>query len=186
MNGEIHYLNDRKLAKRYAKALFELAKERGIIEQIWAELSALAKYRQEISHFRLLLDDPSVFTERKKTLIQTIISTFALSDLLKNFLQLLADKKIFYLFELIVANYLTIKHGFEKVVLVKLEIADEKYVFQVRSKVEEIISREFGKKVACEVTVNPELIGGMVLKIGDKVLDNSVLGKLKNMYKELI
>ncbi|MFH1873740.1 MAG: ATP synthase F1 subunit delta [Pseudomonadota bacterium] len=173
------------LAKRYAKALFELAKHQGIIEQIWAEISAIEKYRQEIPRFRLLLDDVNIPLERKKNLIQTIITSFALSGLLKNFLLLLADKGLNNLFGLIVAQYLKIKAGFEKIIHVKVEVAADKYVFQARSKVEEILSRQFAQKVVCEVKVNPDLLGGIVLKVGDKVFDNSILGRLERMQKEV-
>src|SRR6056297_1547741 len=174
---------DQQVAEKYAQALFELAQEEASLEDILAEFTELIDLVQNNQELRQMLQHPELSGQQKKEVLAELFAS-ELSTTLFNFINLLVDKKR--------ANLLvTIYQQFKK-------LADEeanRLAVEVKSPIElsanqleklrTKLESELDKEIELEVTVKPDLIGGLVLQIGDKVIDGSLLTQLENINQDL-
>lgn len=75
---------------------------------------------------------------------------------------------------------------FERMAHVKAQVANPSLVSTIKDRIEKILSDTLKKKVVCETRVDPSLIGGAIVKIGDIVVDASVVGRLERMKEDLL
>lgn len=172
-------------AKRYARALFLLAREGGMEEAVGRELQAACETvfaHRELSDFLLR---PWIKGEAKKSAIGAVAARIPCSGLVRNFLELLAVRGR--------ADHLP------DIARVYGELADEalgRARAQVRSAVAftdgerqalaERLSRAVGKQVLVEEQVDSTLMGGFVAQIGSLVLDGSLDGQLARLRERLV
>ena len=168
--------SDRVLAGRYAAALFQAASAKGEEQKVQADLGSAHK---------LLLDamgalrHPRVPPASKKKLLHDALADKVGATTL-NFLNLLVDKKRFELMVMVSANYAKLaadKRGSAKahVRTAKPLSADEQKLLAAKLK------NFSGKEIELDVKEDPELIGGIAVKIGDWVLDSSLRGQLRRL-----
>lgn len=168
--------SDRVLAGRYAAALFQAASAKGEEQKVQADLGAAHK---------LLLDAMSVLrhprvppASKKKLLRDSLDGKVGATTL--GFLELLVDKKRFELMVMVAANFAKLaadKKGSAKahVRTAKPLSADEQKLLAAKLK------NFSGKEIELDVKEDPELIGGIAVKIGDWVLDSSLRGQLRRL-----
>jgi F-type H+-transporting ATPase subunit delta len=168
--------SDRVLAGRYAAALFQAAAAKGEEQKVQADLG---------SAHGLLLDSmgvlrhPRVPAASKKKLLHDALDKKVGATTLK-FLELLVDKKRFELMVMVSATYAKLaaeKRGSAKAIVrtAKPLSADEQKTLVAKLKTFS------GKDIELDVKEDPELIGGISVKIGDWVLDSSLRGQLRRM-----
>ncbi|RSL31812.1 F0F1 ATP synthase subunit delta [Salibacterium salarium] len=174
----------RAAANRYAVALFELSKEKGVLDQTRSELEVVKQVFTDNEEFHELLGHPMVSKEKKQSLIRESFS--ALSDIVQHTLLLLLEKKR-------IDTVYQIVEKFE-------ELADEEqkighatvYTVKPLSEAEhEKISQTFAEKTGKETLhikneIDSELIGGMKVHIGDIIFDGSVKGQLNRLERNLV
>jgi len=168
--------SDRVLAGRYAAALFQAASAKGEEQKVQADLGSAHK---------LLLDamgalrHPRVPPASKKKLLHDAIGDKVGATTL-NFLNLLVDKKRFELMVMVSAVYA--KLAAEKRGAAKAHVRTAKPLSADEQKTLAANLKTFsGKEIELEVKEDPELIGGIAVKIGDWVLDSSLRGQLRRM-----
>ena len=179
-------LKYKALANRYAKAIFELAREKNIIGPVSEELTRFLDVFCKSSDVFLVLKDEEINLPKRKTIVTEIAKAISLSPLVINFTFILLDKERIGLFERITESFMEMKESFEKLSRVEASIADPALTDFFKNKVETALSGVLKKKVICDVCVNPEIIGGAIIKIGDVSLDASVAGMLSKMKEKLI
>lgn len=169
-------------AKRYAKALLEAAKEQGTIAQVKADFSALVETVRGNETLQMLLNHPQVELQDKKQLLNGAMQQA--NPLLENFLQLVVDKgregailAIYDVFAKLVDEY----EGIVEATITSSTPLDETTIKQIT----DTFSRKLGKKVRAITQVDPSLLGGVVVRIGDRLYDGSVKGKLNRLSKSL-
>lgn len=172
--------SDRILAGRYAAALFSAAAAKGEEQKVAADLGAAHK---------LLLDamtalrHPRVSPADKKKLLSAQLAGKVSAATLR-FLELLVDKKRFELFALIAANYgrlAAAQRGVAKAVVRTARPLSPEALKQISSHLKSFS----GKDIEIDVKEDPELIGGVSVKIGDWVLDSSLRGQLRRMRESI-
>lgn len=168
--------SDRVLAGRYAAALFQAAANKGEEQKVQADLGSAHK---------LLLDamsalrHPRVPPASKKKLLHDAIGDKVGATTL-NFLNLLVDKKRFELMVMVSAVYA--KLAAEKRGAAKAHVRTAKPLSADELKTLAAKLKKFsGKEIELDVKEDPELIGGIAVKIGDWVLDSSLRGQLRRM-----
>ena len=168
--------SDRVLAGRYAAALFQAASAKGEEQKVQADLGSAHKLLLDAM---AVLRHPRVPPASKKTLLHDALGDKVGATTLK-FLELLVDKKRFELMVMVSANYAKLaadKRGSAKahVRTAKPLSADEQKLLAAKLKTFS------GKEIELDVKEDPELIGGIAVKIGDWVLDSSLRGQLRRM-----
>ena len=174
-----------KAAFKYAQGLFELAKDEGTVDTILLELEEVLEIINQNQDLFNVLYHPRLGKKKKKEIVTEIFKA-EVSKYLLNFLQLLIDKKrIEHLNEI----YKEFKHLVETErgeASLKVEVQspielDDTRAEKLKSKLEEI----FDKQVELVVDIKPQLLGGLVLKVGDKVIDGSIKRQLKNLKNNI-
>jgi F-type H+-transporting ATPase subunit delta len=166
----------------YARALFDAALEDEKLEPVREQLEQLVAAQKEVPELRELLRNPQLDPRSKAAAVGDLLSDG--EDLLRNFLLVLVDKgragqleEIAREFERLVAEHEGVVHA-ELTTAVELSDDEADELLQQ-------IERASGRRVEASRSVDPELIGGIVLQVGSRRLDASVRGRLERLRREL-
>lgn len=165
----------------YAKALFDLAKEKNQIASIKSDVLILRKICVENSDFKDLISNPTISNESLVGIVQKLFSNKLQNETLQ-FLQLLIKKGRLNLLEAICETTIHFINQEENIIQVKLTTAAA-----ISDSEKNAIATKFlsNQKFEMENIVNPEIIGGFVLEYNNKILDNSVSHQI-NQFKNQI
>jgi F-type H+-transporting ATPase subunit delta len=166
----------------YARALFDAALEEGRLEPVRDEVAQLAQAVAEVPELRELLRNPQLDPRAKAAVLKEVLSGG--EELVRNFVLLLADKGRAGIFEEIAREFERLIAEHEGVVHAELTTAVELSDKDARELLEQI-EEAAGRKVEATRTVDPGLIGGIVLQVGSHRLDASVRGRLERLRREL-
>lgn len=173
------------VAKRYAKALIELGQEEKRYKEIGAELRAIAEVfaaNPELKRFAL---NPMYKLEERQGLVKKVVDALKTSETVKRFLAILTETRDIGIIEDISAAYSVLEDELSGKIKVKVESATE----LDNSRIQEIgkkLSQLTNKEVMLTVEKNPALIGGLVFKIGNTILDGSVKTQLERVKEKII
>lgn len=173
------------VAKRYAIAVFELAKKNNVVEQITEELTVVSQILDNTNLFETYFKHPKVSRAEKKEFVKTTFEG-KINDLLLNTLFLLIDKKREGILFKMVEEFVGLTNKEQGVAEAKVFTAKpltdaEKIAFEAT------FSKASGKeKLTINNIVDPELIGGFKVRIGDRIYDGSVLNQLRRIERRMI
>lgn len=168
------------IAGRYATALFELGEEDGRLDEIGQSLDALQSLLDESDDFARLVESPVFSATEQSNALAAISKQAELSEIVGNFLQLLAkNRRLFTLRDVITGfRKLLADHRNEVTADVTSAVAltDEQ-----TEELKATLKAKTGRNVALNARVDPYLLGGLVVKIGSRMVDSSVRTKLNNL-----
>ena len=170
------------IARTYADALFEVAKEAGSLDDVHEQLGEFVEALNENSELRVFFFSPYFSSDEKRDGIAKLIS--GASSELVNFLELLAEKHRMPVIYRIRADFDELWAEENKRLEVRVTSAvplDDKVVKQVGDEIE----RKTNKKIDLSSDVDEDILGGLVLRVGNRVLDASVRAKLERLRKEV-
>ena len=167
----------------YANALFEAARDRGRLEPVRDELAQIVAAEAEVPELRELLRNPQLDPRARASALEDVLSGG--EELLRNFLLVLADKgrtgsleEIAREFERLIAEHEGVIHA---ELTTAVELSDEEAQALLQQ-----IEQASGRKVEARRSVDPGLIGGIVLQVGSHRLDASVRGRLERLRRDLV
>jgi len=161
------------VSRRYAKALILIGQEDGQAEQYNAELESVVGLFDTQVDFETALINPLFNKNDRKKVLEAVLAATDLSAIMKSFLILLFDKgRIGFLRE-IASYYKDLADELKGVVKASIVSATE-LSSEAVEKIKESLSKKTGKTIVLNVQQDPGLIGGVVTKIGDLVMDGSV------------
>jgi F-type H+-transporting ATPase subunit delta len=167
----------------YATALFEAARDQGKLEIVRDELAQIVQAEAEVPELRELLRNPQLDPRARAAALKAVLAGG--EELLRNFLLVLADKgrtgqleEISRELERLVAEHEGVVHA---ELTTAVELSDEDARALLRR-----IEEASGRKVEATRSVDPGLIGGIVLQVGSHRLDASVRGRLERLRRELV
>jgi F-type H+-transporting ATPase subunit delta len=172
------------VSRRYAKALILIGQENGQAETYSDELSAMVELLDTQDGFESALINPLIKKSDRKQLFQAVIGSVDASDIMTSFLTLVFDKGRIGFLRDIASYYKDMADELKGVVKASVTSATELSEDAV-NKIKASLSKKTGKTVVLNVEQDPGLIGGVVTKIGDLVLDGSVKTQLINMRETL-
>jgi len=164
----------------YAEALMSLADSQNLVEQFEKdakELLSVLKSSQELKQF---LGSPVIKTSDKKAVLQQITGE-SLHQYMVNFLQLVVDKKRTAFLTGILEQFLALVRERTATVLAEVTSVTELNQSQRDRVKEKVKSMTNARDVELETTLDPDLIGGVVIKVGSQVLDASLRGQLRRI-----
>lgn len=172
-------MSNSRVAHRYARPLLELAEEQGVLEQVKTDMLSIGNLCESNREFTLMLKSP-IIPHQKKAEILKAIFVKRVHPLTSKFLEIITRKNrenVVPDVALEFAHLYNDKMGFQEATVVSSLQLDK----SARTMVEKLVSDISGKKAILKEKLNPELIGGYILKLGDLQIDDSVSGKLNDL-----
>lgn len=177
-------MNQSKITVRYAKALFELAKEKQLTEAIKKDMVFIQLIAKSVDDFKFLIESPIIKSKKKQEIFRLMFGK-SVEKLTLDFLFLiLKNKREVYLSD-IARNFLDLARknlGIKSanfVSAIEISAAEVEEIKQITEKV-------FNTKIELILDIRPELIGGFVLRVEDQQFDASVSSRLKFVKRHLI
>ena len=168
------------IARRYAKALVQLAAEEQRMEPIHGELTRFETVLLAQNALKSVLINPAYGIDEKRAIMQDVIGRLDISGTVANFMLLLLDRGRIGFLSAIIASYGAYADELSGVVRPILCTAMPLEADQVQG-IKDVLIKATGKKVVLSVEVDPALIGGVVTKIGDMVYDGSIRTQLNQI-----
>ena len=170
------------VARTYARALFEAAKEQGRIDEVRAELDSFLQAVDEVPELRAVIRNPELDPLEKSAALQAVLAEA--DELVRNFIRVVTEKGRAPMLDEIVREYELFVAADEKILSVQLTTAYELSDDEAAAIVKQIEDAS-GRRVEAARSVDPKLIGGLVLKAGSLEVDSSVRGRLDRLRREL-
>ncbi|MEM6596396.1 MAG: F0F1 ATP synthase subunit delta [Pseudomonadota bacterium] len=174
------------IAARYATAVFDLANEAKQLPALEKDIDALEQALGESADFRSLIASPIYTREQQGTAIAAIAKKMKLSDTVANTLSLMASKRRLFVLPQLVSE-LRARLSDEKGEMTAEVTAAKALTKAQQDKLAETLKATVGKDVKINMAVDESLIGGLVVKVGSKMIDTSIRSKLaalQNSMKE--
>jgi F-type H+-transporting ATPase subunit delta len=172
------------IARRYAKALLIIGKEDGQAETYRKELDGFARMISGEKELGLAIGNPLYSASGRKKVLETVVDKVGVSKVVSSFLLLLFDKGRFDFLSNINDFYQKLADELKGVLQASLVSASE-LSSETVEKIRTTLSKRTGKDIILKVEQDPGLIGGIVSRIGDLVLDGSIKSQLLNMRESL-
>ena len=168
----------------YAQALFEAAREREEIEETLENLKEFVEVLQESDELREFFHGTHIPESQKRRAIDALTEEMTIST--RNFLKILIDNSRTEILEDVVPRYEDIVEEYQGKVEVELttavELSDET-LDRFKSRLGEILD---GREVMLETHVDSNLVGGAVIRVGEKQIDGSVRGQLQGLRQKML
>jgi F-type H+-transporting ATPase subunit delta len=170
------------VARTYARALFEAAKDAGRIDEVRDQLTTFVEGVDEVPELRSLIRNPELDPPTKAAALDAVLE--GADELIRNFVRLVTEKGRAAQLDEIAREYEALVAAEEQILSVQLttayELSDDEAAAIVKQ-----IEEASGQRVEAARTVDPDLIGGLVLKAGSLEVDSSVRGRLDRLRKDL-
>jgi F-type H+-transporting ATPase subunit delta len=173
------------IARRWARAIFELGKETGSLGRLNDDISAFAAAYSGNAELSGVLDNPLLPEAQREAVIVEIAGRMGLSETAKGALRLLAQKRRVAALPLIARQLGRLSDEEQNVLRAEVTTAGvvgDEYLSKLRAELE----KATGKKVSIVHRVDKALIGGVVTRIGDRVIDGSVKTRLSSFRETLL
>ena len=168
------------LADRYATALFDLADERKALDQVAADLKQLRAMLAESPDLQRLMRSPVLSRAEQAKAVDALAQKAGFSELTRNFFGLVAQNRRLFAVPAMIEAFLEILAKRRGEVTAQVIAAQELTAAQ-RTALDEQLRRTVGSKVAVDVRIDPSLLGGMVVRVGSRMIDASLRTKLQRM-----
>ncbi len=168
------------LAGRYAAALFDLADEQKVLDLVFADLTQLKTMIAESADLLRLIRSPLLGREQQAGAIDRLAERAELSMLTRNFVGLVARNRRLFVLPAMIEAYRDLLARRRGEVTAEVTAAQTLTAEQVGA-VTDRLRRAVGSKVSVEIRVDPAIIGGLVVKVGSRMVDGSLRSKLQRL-----
>lgn len=177
-------MNDSKISVRYAKALFDLANERGVLERVKEDMLMISDLLKSVPQFKEMLNSPIVKSSEKRLVMKAVFGD-RFHSLTLSFLDLLVTNKREAYLQTIVLNFISSCRKLSGIKLAELTSAHPLDQASI-SNFNEVIRKYFNTEAEVTCKVNERLIGGFILRVDDFQIDASVNTRFKKLKRELL
>jgi F-type H+-transporting ATPase subunit delta len=170
-----------RAARRYAQALMDLAEDKKMIDRIVADSELIASTAKGSREFNAFLKSPVIKTEKKKETLSAVFKASVSAEMM-DFLNLLCDKNREDVLLQMLEQFFSLRDEKQGIVSVDVKAATE-----LSSEQHKVIERRFEqmtkKKVRIQFSIDKQLKGGFVARVGDTVFDGSIVRQLEVLRK---
>jgi F-type H+-transporting ATPase subunit delta len=171
-----------QIAEVYARALFEAAKEQDVLDRVHDELAEFAEALEDDRDLQVFLFSPYFSSDEKREGVRNIVSDA--DERTVNFLGLLAERHRMPAIFRIKREFDALWADENKLLPVTVTSAvelDEGLVEEIGKRIQE----QTGRKVELSANVDPDVLGGLMVRVGNKVLDGTVRNRLERLRKQV-
>lgn len=175
-------MSEFRVATRYAKSLLVLAQEKGVLEQVHSDMQLFDKVGKENKGFVLMLKNPIINHDKKLSILKALFKG-RVNDLTFAIFEIIVKKHREGILHSVAKEFHNLYNeikGINKADITTVIPLTE----QLRAQFKEIIKTKFGKEAELNEKVDPSLIGGYILQVGDNQIDESIKGKLQALKRE--
>ena len=173
-----------KVASRYAKSIIDLAKEKGTLEQVKTEMEEVAKVIKSNSELKAVLANPIIKTDKKQNILKALFEG-KVSTEVSSFFDIMIRKgrgELVYATAVEFIREYNELQGIVKAEVVSAQPLSSANIQSIGNKIAEQVNAH----VILTNRVDSSLIGGFIIKVGDKQLDESIAGKLNKLERHFI
>lgn len=169
------------MAGRYASALFSLAKDSRSIDKVAAELKGFDALIADNADLQLLVRSPAFSAEDQTRALKAVLERAGVSGLTANFLLLVASKRRLFAVRTMIRDFLALDDADRGVSRAQVTVAEPLNGDQLAALRSSLAEATGGKSVEVDVKVDPEIIGGIVVRLGSRMVDASIRTKLNSI-----
>ena len=169
---------------QYANALADIALAQGAAEPVVKQLTGFADVYAESAELRNVLANPAVPIESKHSVIEKIAARLGASKIVRNFLFVVTDHQRTHILPEIIETFLEVVRQRQGVAEAEVSSAVELSAAQKKN-LAQTLTKLTGKKIETKYSLDPALLGGAVVRIGDTVYDGSVRSRLNELRARL-
>lgn len=171
-----------RAAIRYAKAILDLANSKSVASEVSQDMTLIANTIKENKELQAFIENPTLKNEVKNSALSEVFAS--VNGVSKGLFHLLFENKRFEILELIAVEYNRLFDEANGIEVAKVTTAIA-MTSEIEAKVLAKIKEFSNKKVSIENIVDPAIIGGFILRIGDKQYNASVANRLQVLKREL-
>ncbi|MEP9378596.1 F0F1 ATP synthase subunit delta [Aquabacter sp. CN5-332] len=168
------------MAGRYATALFELADEAGSIDAVKADMDKLTAVISESADFARLVKSPVFSAEEQEKAVAAVLGALGISGLAANFVKLVAQNRRLFALPAIIKSYLALVAAKRGEVTAQVTVAEPLSESHTAALKQALVEKT-GKDVGLDVTVDPSILGGLIVQLGSRMVDASLKTKLNSI-----
>jgi F-type H+-transporting ATPase subunit delta len=171
-----------EIARAYSEALFDVAKEKDALDEVQEQLGQFADAIDESRELQLFFFSPYFSSQEKKDAISKVVD--GANEHFANFLELVAERHRMPAVFRIRREFDSLWREENKLLEVRITSAvelDDDLVKTIGKRIED----QTGQRIDLDANVDPDVIGGLVLRVGNMVMDASVRGRLERLRKEV-
>ena len=172
-----------EIARQYSKALYEIGEKKDNLFELYDELKKLHQTLNENEELSKALLHQRVLVEEKQKVFKRVFEG-KLSDDIYKFMLLLIEKRRIYFLENIVQEFRRLVYKHENIITVEVTTAVEMQE-ETREKLKAKLKEHVDKKIEMEEYCDPDIIGGMIIKVGDYLIDGSIKSKLESLEEKI-
>lgn len=172
------------VVRRYAHALFGTATRAGSVDQVESDLGAIHEVLRTVPRLQRVLQAPTIPGEKKKALLKTAFGA-QVGPLTARFLDLVVDRRREGILTNIHAEFHRLANEANNILPVGV-ISATPLTDAESDALAAALAKRTGKRVVLKVEVQPEILGGLVLRMGDTVIDGSVRSRLEQLRTRLL
>ena len=172
-------------AERYSLALYELANESNLLEQVEDQSLSILDLISSSKDFSNLIKDPTSSQEDLLKVINNISENNKIENLLKNFLSFLITKRRFFYVEQILKSFIETCSKKRGELKAELKSAKELSSEEI-TKITDELTQNFSSKIKLNYKYDKSLIGGLVVQVGSTMVDTSIKNKLQQIENRMI
>ncbi len=174
-----------EVARRYAKALFELATEAGSLESVVTEMTRVAETYEANNELQRALDNPLVALDAKRAILTDLAVGLNVSPLVKHTLLLLGDRRRAKALSAVaraLGELADKKKGIVRAEVTSAVNLPDAYYDRLKSQLERVT----GKKITIDRRIDTAILGGVIARIGDRIFDGSLQSRLSEVRQHLL
>jgi F-type H+-transporting ATPase subunit delta len=169
------------MAGRYAQALHALAVETGAARDVGESLSTFQQMIDESADLQRLVRSPVFSAEEQTKALTSLLDKAGIGGVAANFIKLVAAKRRLFAISDMIAGYRALDDAANGVTRAFVTVAEPMSEAQTEALRQQLVAVTGGKSVDVDVTVDPAIIGGLVAKIGSRMVDSSLKTKLNSI-----
>ena len=171
-----------RAAIRYAKAILDMANASGVMQEVYNDMVLISSTIKENEELNTFIQNPTISVVVKESALTEVFAT--INGLTKGLFHLLFENKRFEILQDIALQYITqadVLNGLQVAVVTTAIPLDADLEAKVTDKIKEFSD----KKITIENIIDPSIIGGFILRVGDKQYNASVANRLQVLKREL-
>ncbi len=168
------------IADRYASALYELATDSKLVDSVLADLISFQTMLNDHKDLHLVIKSPLIASKDKLEILEKLLLNTKANKLTLTFLKVLEQNKRFSNLYPIISQFININAFNRGDVLADITSAEELNDEQ-RKNIKEQLKDTLGKKLSLKFIVDKKIIGGLVVKVGSKMIDTSLANKINKL-----